>query len=221
LFVMFIAGSKTVQTTTSNLITSLLFNPDCYKRLREEIDPLMSRVQDDIMAKMNLEDVEELEFTKMCYMESMRIEAPAQTSSTSCVNKDVNIAGVDMLAGDAFYVFIQYLHLDPTEWQEPKKFIPDRFDSDSPYFKTPAGGRRKPFSFSPFLGGSRVCLGKTFAELTLKFTIPLWYHAFDFELVKEEHKKKQPYVHLGATKAGLIPIKLITRNKIPEPSMTT
>ena len=35
LFVMFFAGSKTVQTTTSNLITGLLHNPDIEKRLRK------------------------------------------------------------------------------------------------------------------------------------------------------------------------------------------
>ena len=75
----------------------------------------------------------------------------------------------------------------------------------------------RPFSFSPFLGGSRVCLGKTFAEITLKFMIPLWYHAFEFELVKEEHKKTQPYVRVLATTAENIPVKFITRNKIPVP----
>lgn len=189
-FTMFFAGSKTVQTTTSNLITSCLFNPDVYKRLREEVDPLMDRVKDDIMTKMNLEDVEDLEYTKMCYMESMRIAPPAQSSSTSCFNKDVSINGVNFNNGDAFYINIQYIHNDPAQWQDPTSFIPERFDTASPFYKTPAGGKRKAFSFSPFLGGSRVCLGKTFAEITLKLMLPLWFHAFDFELVNEEHKKK-------------------------------
>ena len=217
-FVMFLAGSKTVQTTTSNLITSLLFNPDVYKKFRAEVDPLMDRVKDDIVTKMSLEDVDNLEYMKMCYQESMRIESPVASSSTSCVNKDVNINGIDMNAGDAFFIFIHFIHMDPKEWIDPNSFIPERFDINSPYFKTPAGNKRRAFSFSPFLGGSRVCLGKTFAEITLKFMLPLWYHAFDFELVKEEHKKTQPYVHLAAVKAELIPIKLITRNKIPMPS---
>ena len=64
---MYIAGSKTVQTTTSNLITSLIFNPECYKKLHEETDPFMERVKDDIMGKMNLEDIDELEYVKQCY----------------------------------------------------------------------------------------------------------------------------------------------------------
>ena len=94
--------------------------------------------------------------------------------------------------------------------------MPERFDTDSEWYKTPSGEKRKPFSFSPFLGGSRVCLGKTFAEITLKFMIPLWYHCFDFELVEEKHKVKQPLIE-NSTKQPVIPIKLITRNKIPLP----
>ena len=136
------------------------------------------------------------------------------SSSISCVNKDVTISGVDMRKGDAFYIMIHYIHHDPRQWREPSKFEPERFNVDSEWYKTPSGEKCKPFSFSPFLGGQRVCLGKTFAEITLKFMIPLWYHAFDFELVNEEHKTRQPFVITACTKQELIPIKITTRNKI-------
>lgn len=188
IFVMFLAGSKTVQTTTSNLITSLLFNTKVHEKFLKEVDPLMDRVKDDILNKMSHEDVEELDYVKMCYQESMRIAAPAEGSSTSCFNKPVTIDGIQFDAGDAFFVMMKYIQMDPKQWIEPNSFIPERFDTESPYYKTPDGGKRNPFAFCPFLGGSRVCLGKTFAEITLKFVLPIWYHAFTFELVKEEHK---------------------------------
>ena len=41
IFVMFIAGSKTIQNTTTNLITTMLYEPEIYAKLRAEIDPLM------------------------------------------------------------------------------------------------------------------------------------------------------------------------------------
>ena len=63
-----------------------------------------------------------------------------------------------------------------------------------------------------------MCMGKTFAEITLKLTMPIWFHAFEFELVKEEHKMKQPFLHLPATKPEYIPIKLTTRNNIKVPT---
>lgn len=72
---------------------------------------------------------------------------------------------------------------------------------------------RNPLTFSPFLGGKRVCLGKTFAEVLIRFTIPLLYHHFDFKLVNPEHLIKKPVVHIGATQNPVIPVRLNIRNK--------
>ena len=74
-----------------------------------------------------------------------------------------------------------HLHNNPEEWIEPGKFIPERFDSNSPFYLTPKGHKRNPFSFSPFLGGSRICMGKTFIEAVSKLTIPVLLANFDFE----------------------------------------
>ena len=214
--VMFFAGSKTVQTTTSNLITSLLFEPEIFAKMRgEEVDPLMERVKDDILGKMTLKEVDDCELIKMCYMEAMRRNSPAAISSTACMSKDCNITGLDLPANQGFLIFINAIQNDPSQWREPELFKPERFDPASEWYKRPDGGKRNSHAFSPFLGGSRVCLGKTFAEVTLRFTIPLYYHFFDFELVEPAHKKERPVVWLGATKAINIPIKFITRNKVP------
>lgn len=71
---------------------------------------------------------------------------------------------------------------DPNEWIQPEKFIPERFDPASAYYLTPAGNKRNPFSFSPFLGGMRICLGKTFIEEVSKVTLPNLMKHFDFNL---------------------------------------
>jgi hypothetical protein len=33
------------------------------------------------------------------------------------------------------------------------------------------------------MGGKRVCLGKTFAEVTVRFTVPMILYFLDFEFV--------------------------------------
>ena len=111
--VLFIAGSKTVQTTTSNLICTMLHEPEQYKKLRETVDPFMSNVADDIMDKMTMESVEEMEYVKLAYMETMRRDSPAQISSTSCMTKDMKIGGVSMYANEALWVGIQSCQKDP------------------------------------------------------------------------------------------------------------
>ena len=89
------------------------------------------------------------------------------------------------------------MHRNEKEWIDPDTFNPDRFDPNSPLFNRPDGSKRNPLAFNPFLGGKRICLGKTFAEITLKLTLPLYYHHFDFEFVKEEHKKVRPHYEIG------------------------
>ena len=45
----------------------MLYEPEIYVKLQAEVDPFMTKVKDDIMGKMNLESVEDLDFVKMCY----------------------------------------------------------------------------------------------------------------------------------------------------------
>ncbi len=81
---------------------------------------------------------------------------------------------------------IQQLHNDPEEWISPERYIPERFDLGSKYFLKPNGEKRHPFSFQPFLGGRRICLGKTFAEVVAKFIIPAFLCRMDFEMADSD-----------------------------------
>jgi len=56
----------------------------------------------------------------------------------------------------------------------------------------PNGKPRHNFSFAPFIGGRRICLGKTFAELAVKFTLPIILFHHDFDYVEDKHKEKKP-----------------------------
>ena len=77
---------------------------------------------------------------------------------------------------------------DPYQWIEPESFVPDRFNTkekDNKWLLTADGKQRNPLAFTPFMGGKRICLGKTFAEVTIRFTVPMLYHFFDFELEEQ------------------------------------
>ena len=77
------------------------------------------------------------------------------------------------------------LHYDQSQWQDPLKFIPERWDSSNPLSLTPSGKKRHPNSFSPWSGGKRVCFGKTFAESTMKIVVTYITQSFDMKLVNE------------------------------------
>ena len=104
MIVMFLAGTKTVQTNITNFITTMLFEPEIYTKMRAEMDPLMARVKDDILGKMTLEEVDELEYTKLCFLEALRRNSPVASSITSCMLKDITVGGVFLRKDDPFLI---------------------------------------------------------------------------------------------------------------------
>lgn len=96
-------------------------------------------------------------------------------------------------------IMIHKLCNDPREWIEPERFIPERFDADSRYFLTPNGKRRNPYSFSPFLGGSRICIGKTFIEVVSKLTVPTLLAHFEFDFLEGVDRESIPFMHNNMT----------------------
>ena len=84
------------------------------------------------------------------------------------------------------------LHRNPDEWIEPSKFVPERFDPSNAYYLTPKGTKRHPMSYGPFLGGKRICLGKTFAENIGKLIVAMITTQLDFEFVDSVNYEKKP-----------------------------
>jgi cytochrome P450 len=66
---------------------------------------------------------------------------------------------------------------------------------DNEWLLTPDGKPRNPLAFTPFFGGKRVCLGKTFAEVTIRFTLPLIYHHLDFDFVAPEQQVRDKILY--------------------------
>lgn len=105
-----------------------------------------------------------------------------------------------------------YLHHNREEWIQPEIFNPERFNPESPFYLTPAGKKRHAMSFSPFLGGKRICLGKTFAETVSKVVGPTLIYNFDMEFVDKKFYKEKPANHLVIQREPVVDVK-VTKNK--------
>jgi len=135
---------------------------------------------------------EDLDYVRTVFFEAMRLEPPVELSLAQSFSHDITIGelpgykqstGLDPVrikADEMFFICFRLLHHDKFQWKKPLEFRPERFDPKSEWYKRPDGGPRHPLAFCPFSGGKRVCIGKTFAEITVKFTIPVLYHYFDF-----------------------------------------
>jgi cytochrome P450 len=103
----FLAGFKTIQVTTANLICYLDQNKDVKKRLLDEILPVVEAAKDNIVEKLDYESVFDLEYLPMCFYETLRMNPPFQTSSATCFTQDVTFKnGFKIKANEIFLVFM-------------------------------------------------------------------------------------------------------------------
>ena len=80
---------------------------------------------------------------------------------------------------------------------------------------TTEGKPRNPLAFTPFLGGKRICIGKTFAEVAIRYTIPIIFAHFDFEFVNPEVQSAHKNTYsIGGLEDFKMPVKVIIKNKI-------
>ena len=146
----------------------------------------------------------------MCFNESLRIEPPVVISSNLIFSQDTKVLnGKYTIRKDhPMSVCIHDLHHNPLYWIEPEKFIPERFDPESKYHLQPDGNKRHPLAFTPFLGGKRVCIGKTFAEIVSKFVAPAILGKYEFEYQNKEQLTNKPIINVDTEYEPVIMVKL-------------
>ncbi|XP_039307313.1 cytochrome P450 4C1-like isoform X2 [Solenopsis invicta] len=88
-----------------------------------------------------------------------------------CTESHLIPAGIIMQMQNIFRV-----HRDPNFWPNPEVFDPDRFLPEKIR-------NRHPYSYLPFSGGPRNCMGQRFALLEMKAMIVPLIHNFYFEPV--------------------------------------
>ena len=144
---MLIAGHE----TTANALTwtwhQLLKHPEIYKKVREEIN---SVVTGEVPA---FTDLPKLVYTKAVFEEAMRLYPPFWWISRKN-KKATTIKGYDIPAGTNVIASIYTIHRDAKHWPDPLAFRPERFLGEKNHHR---------FSYIPFGGGPRVCIGSQFA----------------------------------------------------------
>ena len=175
-------------------------NKTIQERLVKEHSPALEKSKADFIELLTSEEVDDFEFTKRCMYESLRACPPASANFPSRFYKTTKSGGVQFTPDDTFVVNIESVCHDPTIWRAPEVFNPDRFDPASEWYLRPDNKPRSPLAFCAFSGGKRVCLGKTFADIMLGYTIPLIYYHFDFTFTNEDQATNKPYYQSGSFK---------------------
>jgi cytochrome P450 len=146
---IFLAGHET--TAMAMTWTWFLLSQHPYEeaKLHAELDSVLGgRVPTH-------EDLSKLIYTRMVVEESMRIYPPVHTIGREAIGADT-LAGRLIPKGSTILIAPWLLHRHVKLWENPGRFDPERFSPK-------ASAARPRFSYLPFGGGKRICIGAAFA----------------------------------------------------------
>jgi cytochrome P450 len=161
---IFLAGHETTANAMAWTWHLLGQSPDVDAKLQEELARVLSG------RTPSVEDVPKLEYTRAIVAESMRLYPPAWTMGRRAIDAHT-IAGHTIEPGSLVIMSQWIVHRDPRWWNDPELFEPNRWLSKAePSAALGSSVPSRPrYSYFPFGGGSRICIGESFAwtEATL------------------------------------------------------
>ena len=166
---LFLAGHETSALTLTWMFTFLDGRPEVLDRMRGEVDEVL-RGRDP-----TFEDVPKLSYVRQVVEESLRLRPPAPLVGRNVV-KDDEIDGYRVSAGDVVFPFFWATHRHPAFWSDPETFDPDRFAPER-------SKDRHSWSFIPFSGGPRTCIGNSFALVESSVLVAQMLSRFDVEVL--------------------------------------
>ncbi|CAM6085844.1 unnamed protein product [Calypogeia fissa] len=153
-------GTDTTANTIEWIMASLVQYPEIQAKVYAE---LKSVVPDGKV--VSEEDVEKMTYMHAVVKESLRQHPPLPFGITHGVTEQTTLRGYD-IPEDAMMLFhIQAWQNDAELWDQPEKFIPERFLSPVPNPDLDMTGSHGPKSlnFIPFGCGRRICPGMNLA----------------------------------------------------------
>ncbi|HEY8515518.1 MAG TPA: cytochrome P450 [Candidatus Binatia bacterium] len=165
---LLLAGHETTATSLAWTMHHVLRDPAVLTRIRAELDEVLA------CRPLAAEHLPRLEYLDAVIKEGLRI-SPVLDDVGRLVKKPVTIAGWRLPAGVAVAPQIALVHHRQDLWREPGRFDPTRF----------LGVRPNPYTFFPFGGGVRRCLGMAFALYEMKVVLACVFSKTELRLVSQ------------------------------------
>jgi cytochrome P450 len=172
LMTLLIAGHETTALALSWTWYLLSQHPQVEQKLLAELQTVLNG------RTPTFADLPKLVYTERVIMEVMRLYPPVWVMSREAA-QDTEVAGYPVKAGNGV-VFSQWvMHRDPRYFDDPEVFNPDRWENDF-VKKIPT------FAYFPFGGGSRICIGKSFAMMEAVLILAAIAQKYSLTLVPDQ-----------------------------------
>lgn len=180
LLTLIIAGHDTSTALLTWVLYTVSSHPEVQTRVQDEIAAVLGSSPPDF-ARVN-----ELHYLDQVINETLRLYPPIHLGSRIAAS-DLEFQGWTIPAGRRVLYSIFLTHRDERYWPQPAAFNPERFSPDQARL-------RRPYTFLPYGGGPRNCLGMAFAQVEVKVVLARILQQFDLEFTGHN-----VHLHMGAT----------------------
>lgn len=185
------AGYDTTSSALAWAVRTLCTEPDVWAKAKAEVDELLGE------RAPTAEGVASMHYLDGVVHETLRLWPPGLVSGRKSV-EPVSFAGHTIPAGSMVLYSPWVTHRMPSLWDDPDTFKPERWETEP-----------VPYSFVPFGGGYRRCIGFAFATLELKVALARLLQRVELEALPAD-----------ATPAGLaalhprggVPVRVVAQN---------
>lgn len=161
-----LAGHETTAAALTWTWYLLSKNNEIHRQLHHSVASIDTSSPTDALA--------ELGYAKRCVQEGMRIYPPVPVFAREAVERD-SIDGHEIPAGGNVLLSQYVIHRDADVWHAPNEYRPDRFAPENE-------ADRIPYSYFPFGGGPRMCIGRQFSLMEARLILGRTVDEYKLEL---------------------------------------
>lgn len=155
LLTLLFAGHETLTSAIASFCLLLAQHPEVLVAVRAEQQQLATQ------GPLNLESLKQMCYLEQVLQEVLRLVPPVGGGFRAVI-KPCEFNGYSIPQGWSVLYQISRTHQDSSVYHQPERFDPERFRAER------AEAKSKPFSYVPFGGGIRECIGREFAKLEMK-----------------------------------------------------
>ncbi|CAL9029553.1 unnamed protein product [Prunus brigantina] len=168
---MVVGGTDTSSNTVEFALGEIMNKPEVMKKAQQELEA--------VVGKHNI--VEESHIHKLPYLqavmkETLRLHPALPLLVPHCPSETCTVGGYTIPKGSRIFVNVWAIHRDPSIWENPLEFDPERFLNS----KWDYSGND--FNYFPFGSGRRICAGIAMAERMVMHSLATLVHSFDWKM---------------------------------------
>ncbi|KAK3038474.1 hypothetical protein RJ639_029772 [Escallonia herrerae] len=172
---MVVGGTDTTSNTIEFAMAEMMKKPDVMKKAQHELDTVVGK--DNVVEES---DTHRLPYLNSVMKEVLRLHPALPLLVPHCPSETCTIGSYTIPKGARVFVNVWAIHRDPSIWENPLEFRPERFQDG----KWDYSGND--FNYFPFGSGRRICAGTAMAERMFLFSLASLLHSFDWKLPEGE-----------------------------------